>query len=197
MFGSSANSPCSSVVAATEAPIIRLKDFEADKIGGGNVYWCIETAPDEWSIFGSQEYPLAWHVVAKKLDGIWFARTSENGLAETSATTAPEAITIALEAYAKNRIPSEGYSPIYGFPMIGEGIPARLCATFWPDPATVQTDAPGLQGLYILFSRFTNAMHWATGDFRIDLAQDRESSTVVWPEDFRTNALIFYNKKGG
>ena len=195
-FGTQATSPYTVIIQATEGDVLRVKDFEAAVSGENNVYWTLETAEDEWSVWGANEWPLQWRMVAQYTNGAWAVRGTNGVLQATAAQDAAEAVTLALETNALNRCDRSAYSPVYGYGAFRGGLPANWACTFYPASTNVFTNAPGVSGIHLLASQFSDGYHLATPDFHVELAATNPTACrVVWPEDFSTRALIHYRKE--
>ena len=99
-----------------------MNDIVVSK-NGNNLYASFETKPDEWSVFGADSQ---WHVISKKENNIWNVRQTDTSVypyqdsfVPSIASSASEAISIALETNSLNRVSlftyntqSYGYAPL-------------------------------------------------------------------------------------
>lgn len=188
-----ATTPSTSVVTPVTNIVRGIYDIAVTTAGGGTTYWTLETAPDEWSIWSGSESPMGWRTVAQATNGIWSVRAT-NGMVQTAATCAEEAISLALTTNYLNRASKNAYSPYYGFSAFGGGIPMRWACTFIPISSAF-SNAPTVTGFSTLFSKYHNAMHWDTSHYNVELLSTNPvRSSVSWPGDEETQSIIFYQK---
>ncbi len=188
-----ATTPSTSVVTPVTNIVRGIYDIAVTTAGGGTTYWTLETAPDEWSIWSGSESPMGWRTVAQATNGIWSVRAT-NGMVQTAATCAEEAISLALTTNYLNRASKNAYSPYYGFSAFGGGIPMRWACTFIPISSAL-SNAPTVTGFSTLFSKYHNAMHWDTSRYNVELLSTNPvRSSVSWTGDEETQSIIFYQK---
>jgi hypothetical protein len=190
IFGSEATEPYSVVVLSTTRNIEKIKDFAASANGKPSTFWTLELAPDTWGIWGAGEYPLRWRTTAAKSGGVWYVRDTNGVMVATDAQDAASAVSRAIAANPLNRLPMQGYSPVYGYDGFTGGIPAAWCCTFVP---TVATNTPWVSGMALLYSAYGDAMHLDTHHYRVDIASTNPvTSTVKWTGETATQSEIYY-----
>ena len=194
LFASQATTPYTVIVDATTNDAVSIKDFALSVKGRSDVYCTFETGDDEWSVWATGEWPLMWKTVARKDDGVWYVRTDTNGtyVALSGARDATDAISAAITTNSFNRIPAEGYSPVYGYSAFEGNRPVRIGLTFYPIPAFTN-NAANITGVSVLSTRFADGLQWNTSDFDIRLVSTNPAvSEVGWPEPEETRAVIYY-----
>lgn len=188
-----ATTPSTSVLTPVTNIVRSIYDIAVATAGGGTTYWTLETSPDEWSVWSVGESPMGWRTVAQATNGIWSVRAT-NGMVQTAATCAEEAISLALTTNYLNRASKYAYSPYYGFAAFGGDIPMRWACTFIPISSAL-SNAPTVTGFSTLFSKYHNAMHWDTSHYNVELLSTNPvRSSVSWTGDEETQSIIFYQK---
>jgi len=115
--------------------------------------------------------------------------------AVAAARGAAAAISLAMKTNAFNRIPSEGYSPVYGYSAFMRGRPVRISMTFMPIPAYTN-NAAAITGVAVQSSRFVDGYQWNTGDYDIRIVEtDPVVSEIGWPLSDDTRAVIYYSPR--
>jgi hypothetical protein len=188
-----ATAPYTFIVTAVTNDAVSIKDFAVGVRGRGDVYCAIETDEDEWSVWGVGEYPLQWHVVARKDGGSWWVRSDTNGtFVSTAARSAAQALSCSLATNLYNRVPAEGYSPIYGYGAFTRGRPVKISFTFFP-LATYTNNSANVASVHVLSSRFANGFVWDTDTYDIRLVSTNPPvSEIGWPEAEETRSVIYY-----
>ena len=191
LFGTSATTAYSVLIDTVPRAAERVLDFYAADMGGGRVYWSLRTGENRYSIHDTGTYPVGWYDIAWEDAGTWYIRDT-NGPVATAATSAPAAVSAALEAWQRNRAVESQFQPYYGYDRFDGGMAVEWALTFIPD-ANAVTNAPGVSAMGVLYSAFGDTPHWDTDAFRIDIVSTNPTvSKVTWAGDVATHATIRY-----
>ena len=193
-FGTLSRTAYTVLVDAVPRVVEKIRDYYAVDRGEQRAFWALRTGGNRYSVYDTGTDPIGWHDIAWESDGTWYIRTT-NGPAATTATTAPEAVSAAAEAWSRNLALEWQYQPHYGYSRFDGGTNVEWALTFMPDEYA-STNAPAVSGMGVLCSAFGDTPHWDTGAFRIDIvATNPTVSKVIWAGDVPTHATIYYTEE--
>ena len=164
---------------------------------GNNLYASFETNPDEWSAYGADSF---WHVIAKKDENdIWNVRTTDtsvypyqDSMVATTASSASEAISIALETNSFNRTDLYTYTAqTYGYANLTNNNLA-IALTYYV-PTANSNNTPAMVATAMDYYG-VGEMQENMKDYEVVLDATENKTTVTRTGEVDANAMIYYIK---
>ena len=174
--------------------LTKLNDI-AFSHNGNNLYASFETNPDEWSVFGSDS---SWHIITEKDDNeIWNVRTTDtsvypyqDNMVPTTASSASEAISIALETNSLNRTDLFTYTTQpYGYANLTNNNLA-IALTYYV-PTANSTNTPALVATAMDYYG-VGEMQENMKDYEVVLDATENKTTVTRTGEVDSNTMIYY-----
>jgi hypothetical protein len=158
----------------------------------GYIYYSLQTATNEWSIYDMTKLPYGWEVIAAATNGVDWKFRDTNNVMVLSGTNELATISMAIESNTLNRQSAYIYSGSLDYDTFTSG-KIRFAATFYNQ----QSNAPVLQGITTESLVNPNGYKWAMDEYDvlIDPITHTNSTVKKTSEGTSANVLIEYLRK--
>ena len=156
------------------------------------IYYSLQTATNEWSIYDMTKLPYGWEVIAAATNGVDWKFRDTNNVMVLSGTNELATISMAIESNTLNRQSAYIYSGSLDYDTFTSG-KIRFAVTFYNQ----KSRAPVLQGITTKSLVNPNGYKWAIDEYDvlIDPITHTNSTVKKTSEGTSANVLIEYLRK--
>ena len=153
------------------------------------IYYSLQTATNEWSIYDLSILPYSWVVIAAATNGVDWKFRDTNNVMVLSGTNEFATISMAIESNTLNRQRAFVYSNPLTYNTFNDG-PVRFSATFYNQ----QTNAPDLNAITTKTTVRPDGYKQVTSEYDvyIDETTHTNSTVIKTSEGTSDNVLIEY-----